>query len=252
MKQIGLQYLCAVLLLGVTAAATAEPSIQRPDGVYGMTGFAKSLETGEPVYREIHRLEVIGGRIQSHTVDYVAPDGRPVSEKSISYDRNPYLPEFQLRDARDDYREGAGFSDSGYRVFRDAPNKERRSKTFRTGPNHVADAGFDSFVRANMDTLLAGQTLEFKFIVAGFLDKLSFRARMVEADMDDERSATFLVEPDSLLRVFVDPIRVTYDTRTGDLLRYEGVTNIRDGEGKRFRAVIEYPTEQRRYEPARS
>ena len=43
------------------------------------------------------------------------------------------------------------------------------------------------------------------------------------------------------LQMFVPPVVVSYDAQTRSLLRYEGVSNIRDAAGENFDVRIEFP-----------
>ena len=52
------------------------------------------------------------------------------------------------------------------------------------------------------------------------------------------------VEPDSLLRLLVDPLRLSYDVGNHHLLEYVGVSNIHDpATGSAYNVRIIYPSQ---------
>jgi hypothetical protein len=93
-----------------------------------------------------------------------------------------------------------------------------------------------------MAQLLAGKTLKFTFAAAGQLDSYSFRARKVGQTSFEGRPAIQLkVDPDSLLRFLVEPLILTYDPQSRQLLEYRGISNvINPATGKPYNARIAY------------
>jgi hypothetical protein len=78
---------------------------------------------------------------------------------------------------------------------------------------------------------MSGQKVGFRLVVAGQLDTYQFRLRKTgETQFEGKPAVTLIAEPDSLLRVFVDPLQLTYDPKTKKLLEYRGVSNLHDAE----------------------
>ncbi len=224
----------ALLLTAFTAPAATE--------VEKLVGFAYDRSDNRLLYTEQHRFERVDGRLLRHQVDYVAADGALLATKSLDYQANPYAPEFRLEDQRDQYVEGAAYTAQGYRLFRERDAK-LRDKLLQTRDERVADAGFDQYVRDHLQELLSGEQHSFHMAIAGHLTELRFRVTLLDRDpLFGVPAARFRVEPASLLRWIADPIDITYATETGRLLRYVGVTNIQNDEGKRYDARIDFPT----------
>src|SRR3546814_4984440 len=74
-----------------------------------------------------------------------------------------------------------------------------------------------------------------------------FRARRIADTIFESRPAVrFRVEPDSLLRWFVEPLELTYDPQQHELLEYRGVANIPNpASGKPYIARIAYYSDRK-------
>ena len=112
-----------------------------------------------------------------------------------------------------------------------------------SGNRWVADAGFDAFIRSRWEALRTGEAVELEFLA---ITRASFVAFVTREVSHDDEAVTFEVKAlNPLIRLFVNPIRVTYDLRTRQLLRYAGLTDIAllDSSGKpagNFSAEIRY------------
>ncbi len=226
----------AAVLLASNFAAVAAIEVEE------LVGYAYDRSDDRLLYTEQHRFEREQGQLVRHQVDYVAADGALLASKTLDYQTNPYAPEFRLEDQRDQYVEGAAYTKKGYRLFRVRDDKSK-DKLLKAGEERVADAGFDQFVRDHLEELLSGEQKEFRMAIAGHLTELRFRATLLDREpLFGVPAARFRIEPASLLRWFADAIDITYATDTGRLLRYVGVTNIRNDEGTSYDARIEFPT----------
>lgn len=224
--------------LAMTLAAGAQANMDAEH----LVGYAYDRATDKLIYTEQHTFETEGDELVKHQVDYVDADGKLLAAKTLDYRGHPYAPEFRMDDKRDDYVEGAQYTDEGYRLFRTRDEKSG-DKVLTPESDMVADAGFDRYVRDHLEELLGGEQQSFHMAIAGHLTELRFRVRLLDKEpLFGVPAARFRVEPASLLRLIADPIDITYATETGRLLRYVGVTNIRNAQGKRYDARIDFPT----------
>jgi len=114
----------------------------------------------------------------------------------------------------------------------------------------VGDAGFDRFVIDHWQKLLAGETVHFHFLVPSRLDYLGFKVRHLGREQIGGRSAeVFRLALGGLLGLIVSGIDVAYEAESRILLRFEGLSNVRDPEGDNYVARIEFPLDARRVEP---
>lgn len=245
----GNTWAAACVLLATTAAAESLPGARH---YMSYDGTAFDTDDGQVLYRESHFLAMEGGAVRERLVLYRCADGTPFARKRVENAfASPWLPEFDMVDARIGYREG--FSAKGQtpevyvqEVGEDQPERE----TFDQIPEDlVGDAGFDSFVQDHWEQLVAGETMRFKFLVPSRLDYMSFKVRQVREDRIDDRPVrVFRLALGGLLGLIVSGIDVSYDSQSRTLMRFEGLSNVRDEEGDNYVARIDFPPDERREE----
>lgn len=202
-------------------------------------GDAYDLKTGELLFREAHYRYGAGDTAQQ-LVLYRCPDGRPFARKLSRDDGDAQAPDFDLVDARLNYHEG---------VRRLAERREVYVKRTADLPEQVdplvvphdgvIDVGFDEFARRHWDELASGKALSLPFLVPSRRVFYSFNAKM-----DSAISATTMTVRLSLgawYAFLVPHIDVIYDRASHRLLRYEGLSNIRNAAGKSYNVRIEFP-----------
>jgi hypothetical protein len=133
----------------------------------------------------------------------------------------------------------------------EAAEKSMERETLReVPPDLVGDAGFDSFVRDHWEQLVAGETLRFNFLVPSRLGYLAFKVRQIgEERIGDRPVRVFRLALGGLLGLVVSGIDVAYDSESRILMRFEGLSNVRDAEGDNYVARIDFPADARRSEP---
>jgi hypothetical protein len=116
------------------------------------------------------------------------------------------------------------------------------SETLSVPGTLVADAGFDSFVRERWAQLLEGDKLRFDFLVPSRLDFLSLKVQRLRADTEDGVPAqVFRLSLSGVLGWFLDGIDVWYADDDRSLLRFDGLSNVRDERGENYTARIRFP-----------
>jgi hypothetical protein len=211
-----------------------------PDGLV-FHGDAFDPRSGEVLYRESHyvfRDEDGPGRL----VLYRCPDGAPFARKHVFYGEQPQAPVFSLRDARLGYREGLRRGELGPEVYVQNGRGEAEKRALLDAvPDLVADAGFDEFVRRYWDVLQRGETLRFPFLVPSRLQVMDFRVRKQgSAGEGAERESVFRLQLGSWWSFVLPHIDVAYRDHDQRLMRFEGLTNIRDLRGRNLSARIEF------------
>lgn len=173
-------------------------------------------------------------------VTYIGFDDREFAAKSVRFDGDPALPTFLLEDRRTGHVEGAMPTAGGLEVrFRERRGAPLKRGVVEPPPVAMADAGIDRFVETRWDALVGGETVKVTFLVPSRLDFIDFRIRLVDAPGPD--TVAFVMEVDSaLLRLVVPTVTVVYDRASGRLLRYEGLSNLRDDSGDNPRVRIDF------------
>ncbi|MFW5969403.1 MAG: hypothetical protein ACOCP9_02065 [Halofilum sp. (in: g-proteobacteria)] len=245
------------VLAGVLAAGSATAFEASDAALASRVGHAFELESGRPLYREVHSPEVVDGALVADEVEYVDPDGRTFARKRVSFEAAPLAPSFRLEDTRTGYiealeRRGDGRIELIYRKREDAATE----RTVTDPPQGVvADAGFDLLIYRNLDRLRDGETLRFPFAAASQQKTVPFRLRAIdEREVLGEPALVIRMEPDNMfIRWLANPIDVAYHAETGALLRYEGLSNIPDPDGdENYRVRIDSPPEGMEPEPPAS
>jgi hypothetical protein len=204
-------------------------------------GRAHDLETGALLFVESHAVSGSGGPGETRVVSYRCANGATFARKTLDYGDARLAPAFALDDARSGVSEGLERSAGGTRVFERSRDSSLRSKPLRDAADLVADAGFDEFVRARWDALEAGEALVVPFLVPSRLDTVNFRVRKAgDTTIEGRAASVFRLSVASPLGWFLPDIEVSY--RQGDrrLLRYRGITNIRDADGAMISAQIDF------------
>lgn len=206
-------------------------------------GYAYDLKTGQYLYTEVHAQQVKDDHWVGGTMTYFSPDGKRIALKTLSFKDDPYIPTYRLEQDYDGYVEGVGKVGDEIEIYK----QSNRNETMETGsvdkePLMAADSGFHSFIRAHFDELMNGRTLSLRLVVAGQLDAYQFRLRKTgDTQFEGKPAISIVAEPDSLLRLFVDPLQLTYDPADKKLLEYQGVSNLHDpATGKIYEARIVY------------
>lgn len=247
-----------VIQHGLLMTCLIFPAIALPgvlDGQWKILGQAYDRQTGKLLYTEHHDMTLADSFPVAHQVEYRHPDGSTLATKTLDYSKSAFAPDFQLNDLRDGYIEGGRMTQKGYQlVYRkngDA-SPEKRTVTLPEDLGLIADAGFDAYVKAHLASLQDGKPRQFRLAVAGQLDAYSFEARLIETfELFGRPAARIRILPASLLRLLVAPIDIVYDLETTALLRYEGLSNIRDKDGNRYDTRIDFvPAAQRRISDA--
>lgn len=233
------------LLIGLAGLTTAPPGLA-DDGWIQVVGTATELEGDKVLYTEHHWIRRVDGQPREHQVRYRNPDGELIATKQVRYPHSPAAPAFTMRDLRHGTVEGGEYADDRYWLFKqEGAQAKRKREAMPLAADLVVDAGFDGFVRQNIEALNRGEQIDFRLGVAGSLRTFDFRARKTgEREQDGRRVIDIRVEPDSMLRWFVDPLELVYSAQPIQLLQYRGRTNIAEPDGdSRYDAVIRFGPE---------
>lgn len=212
------------------------------------TGYARSLDTGELLYIESHAVTDTGGAHEKRVVLYrCSADSSPFARKQLDYGAVRTAPAFDFNDARSGFAEGLIRDTRGLTVFaRAGARAPLRAEPIDSAPQLVADAGFDEFVRDRWDSLERGTVSKVPFVVPSLHQSVSFRVRKVdEANIEGDVASVIRLSLAGPLGWFLPDIDVSYRKRDRRLMRYRGLTNIRNAAGELLAAQIDFPDEDR-------
>ena len=209
-------------------------------------GTAFARKSGASLYREAHYIYATDAGT-AQLVVYRCPDGNAFARKHLRRWPNSVTPDFDFVDARSGYREGANLEAGQVRVYvqrnTDAP---LQSKLIPLKPGAVIDAGFDAYLRDHWDTL-ARDAAQLPFLIPS---RLTFFGVKLDRDTEKDKAAPSLahlrMRLDAWFGAFIAPMELTYSRDGQRLRRFEGLGNIRGGDGKNVDVRIEFPQEHDR------
>ena len=217
-------------------------NVDANDFVAQTIGEAFDLKSDEPLYSETHCLR---SDALAREVIYRNVDGKLMAHKVLSYKTGPTTPSF----VQHNFYAGESITVELKQDKLTMTVKEENS----TGPGRVTstqpspnlpvviDAGFDAFVTANWDSLVAGENKSFQFPFATRESLVKLRIKPMSCSYDSETDQCFRLEMNNwLLRMLVAPIELGYDARLKRLTRYRGLSNIGDGQGNGLVVDIRY------------
>ena len=228
----------------LSTGAWALPS--RGDDYLSYTGTANALRSHQFLYAEKHVLAEHDGKLAQRVVLYMCRNGAPFARKIVSY-VDPLVPDFVVEDASDGMREGIRGDGRGRTVFfRAGSGEAEKSAVLPSVPGLVADAGFDEFLRANWQTLIADKELRIHFLIPSRLEDMGF---WVEALRSEQIAGVpvdvFRLKLAGIFGWFLPGIDVYYGASNHVLMRYVGLSDLRDASGDNFKVDISFDPKDR-------
>ena len=218
--------LCLVGFVLAAASVSAQETLRFEEGI------ARDPTSQVELYREQHWIRSQSGQTSERLVLYRCPDGTAFARKRLDYRSSGIAPQFRFEDRRFGYLEGlrqGSIPEVFVRKTTDAPMQSNALAA--TGL--VADAGFDEFIRSRWSALVAGAAVPFAFAVPSRLESLDFSLRKVgQARVDDETAWVFRLRLGGWLGWLAPHIDVYYGQQSRRLLRFEGLSNLRDDSGE--------------------
>ena len=209
-------------------------------------GEARDVESSSLMYVEDHLLRSEDAHPVERLVLYRCPGGEAFARKHVRYGEPPFAPQFEILDARFDYREGFNRGKlAGETFVQRGADEAMKKEAVALGESLVVDAGFDEFVRAHWGTLAAGKEVPLRFLVPSRLASYGFKVKKLRGEtLYGEPVSTFRLALTGLLGWFADAIDVSYRDRDRQLIRFEGLSNIRATPDENLVARIDFPPDQ--------
>lgn len=230
------------IILLATALTVQGSNDRGPRTAYD--GMAVDLKSRRPVYTERHEETIVNGVRVGLRSTYLGADGTVWATRRVDFSKSQLVPDFEFEDVRTGYRLGAELrgADSVRFFERDGASAPTMEKVIRIPGTAVVDAGFNNFVQSNWETLASGRKLYFNFGAPFAMDYYGFRVyKDGERREGGRRFMTVKLDIDNfVIRLFLDPIVLTYDVDARRLVSYEGISNILDEGGESYIVRISY------------
>ena len=233
------------MVLACVAGLTAQAPAAE-DQYLAYFGTATARHTAKFLYGEHHVLKARDGRLAERVVLYTCRDGTAFARKTVSYE-DPLAPDFSFEDTSNGMQEGVRSAAKGREVFFRANRIEAEKAGRLPGdPGLVADAGFDEFIRMNWQPLMSGNPIALHFLVPSRLDAFVFQAQHLRSDSaDGTPTEIFRLKLSGVLGWVLPGIDVSYGALDHVLVRYDGVSDLRDPSGNNFQTEILFHSSDR-------
>jgi hypothetical protein len=237
------------------AASPSTSGAQQADDEYiEYTGAAAARHAQSILYSEHHFLRYHAGRLSERLVLYTCPNGTAFARKHVNYVASQ-APDFIFDDASNGMQEGVRTQNDGGRsvFFRANRIEPEKSAPLPVVTGLVVDAGFDELIRADWSMLMTDSALPLYFLVPSRLQTMSFEVQHSRSDHVDGRPVeVFRLQLSGLLGMLLPGIEVTYDSTERVLVRFEGISDLRDKSGDNLQASIVFHVSDRRPGSAQS
>ncbi len=233
--------LCIGTLLSVLVAAAASTATPE-QGYVTYSGTATARRNQQFLYGESHVLLYKDGKLAERVVLYTCRDGAVFARKTVAY-VDELAPDFALEDATNGLRQGVRSAGTVRTVyFRGGRDEAPKESAMPQVAGLVADSGFDEFVRSNWQSLMTGSSLSMPFLLPSRGEQKRFSVQHVRSEqLDGTPAELFRLKLAGMLGAVVPSIDVYYGAADHQLLRYAGVSDLRDASNNNFDSQIDFP-----------
>jgi hypothetical protein len=228
----GLPALTAILCLVLVDSAIAAVTIQE------FTGIARNRE-GQIEYTEKHLITYQGNTVVSSLTTYFDPKNEHIGDLNSDYAAGYQFGSYDFSDIRGGLKNGAKVKDHTVQMYtKKDPASAVRTKEIPRVSNQIVGQGFHHFIINNLQTIADGIIVHVRMVLPSKLDDFRFRIR--KQNIEDHVMTIRLEIDNWFLRLFAPYIETDYDLQTKRLLRYKGVSNLKDASGRYKAVTIEY------------
>lgn len=216
-----------IICIGAILGAPAEANLRFEEGI------ARNPEDQKPLYTEQHWIRLDQQIPVERLVIYRCMDGTAFARKRVNYQISAQAPAFEFVDARKGHVEGMRYRKNEASLWYRPQGVTLEKSALLKVQNLVADAGFNEFIKINWLRLRSGKSLPLQFAVPTRLTAYRFNLRQTgESRMAGIPVVTYQLKLSGLLSWLAHPIEVTYDLASRRLLRFKGLSNLRDDDGE--------------------
>lgn len=209
-------------------------------------GIAKDKSSNEFIYKEIHDEIFSNGKHVQTITSFVCENDNEFAKRNLDFSKSFQQPTYLLVDSRTGLMESiTPIGDNVYEIQYQKNHKSKlKSKRLKVPDPAIVDGGFNYFIKENWEKIVDNQKLYFNFLSPAFQDYFSFQIFKVDSNQENMNLVKLRMESRQVfLRLLMKPIFVYYDTDTKQIVKYEGISNIRDLDGNSYKALLHYPEE---------
>lgn len=197
---------------------------------------------GKKVYEEVHTAELEGKKILTSVTEYKSPSGKILGILKNNYSKSLNAPEHTMIDPVHKNSHGLRYEGDKLVLFNQDEGKKEETKKLdlddMKGKLVVGGQGLHYYLVANLEEVIKKGELDLKFLIPGRLDAYNFYLKVVKKS---EENVQFEIEIDNwLLKLFAPKLKLIYDRKNPRLLKYSGLSNIKDEKKDLMNVDIEY------------
>jgi hypothetical protein len=221
-----------LLVLVSATGAGATVAVERFDGV------ARN-EAGQIEYVEKHVVIYRENRVHSSRTTYFDPQNRLIGELQSDYSEGYQFGSYDFVDLRGGLKNGAKVEGDLVRMYTQKDGgRAVETKVIPRVSNQIVGQGFHHFIVNNLEAIAAGKMLHVRMVLPAQLDDFKFRIRRSKIEED---VISIRLEIDHwFLRLFAPHVDTDYHLPSKRLLRYEGLSNLKDPSGAYKVVTISY------------
>jgi hypothetical protein len=202
----------------------------------------KAYEEGKIIYTEKHEVEQKNGMVLRSTTTYFDPNGKIIAKLTNDYSKSLNLPENEMVDERQKSKHGVRYSGDIPVMYAQEMNGKEETKKIdlKDFKNRlvVGGQGLHYYLLTHMKEVIEKKNLKLKFLIPGRLDAYDFDLKVSKVA---ENKAYIEVEIHNwFLKLFAPKLKMIYDVQKNQLLKYEGLSNLKSANDKMMNVEILY------------
>ena len=198
----------------------------------GLTARAYALPDSQFVFTEYRIRYTPPNKPAVTHVRYVDPTGSLLAEKKLTYNKQRYTPQINFSQQVDGYRLSA--HREGNQVTAQLTEKGKtKTKVFSVPSNAVLDEGIRHLVIDSLEVLRKGNEVSFPLIVPERFAWYTFSFKKLGSPKPGIlRLQMGVANP--VLALLLKPSIIDYNSATGELIEYRGISDLKDKESENF------------------
>lgn len=202
---------------------------------------AMAKSEGQVVYLERTTADYAGNSLVKAVTEYFDANGKSIGLLRSHFGQSLSAPEFVLHDARHGTSLGLKWVEDKPEIF--TQEKEKARVVMKPELGGVKEAvvsgpGLIYFVGQNLEQILTKDHLNFKYLIPGRPQAFDFTIKTIAHGPE---LAEFEIKMRSwVMNIFGPRIRLIYDVKRKRILFYEGLSILRDPDGKMMSVDVEY------------